>query len=304
MLNVFLNVILPTFLVAAAGAGLQRWRNLTPGPLSQMMLYLLAPALVVNSLINAEIEVGASARIIGAVLLITIVLMAASFALSRALRQDRALQSGFLLATVFPNAANMALPVALLAFGEAGLTVAIIIFAIQSILSWSIGTFLAARSSSGGLLGPLKQMVRLPILWAIVAALVLRATGVTLPTTLAEPIRMLGTAAVPVMLLILGFQLSKGIELSRWPSLVTALMLRLIGGALIAYPITALLGLEGVAQQTVITVSAMPTAVFTTILATEFKAEPRFVTSAVIGSTLLSLVTLTGVIFILQTWLG
>jgi hypothetical protein len=34
-----------------------------------------------------------------------------------------------------------------------------------------------------------------------------------------------------------------------------------------------------VAQQTVIIVSAMPTAVFTTILATEFRAEPRIVTA-------------------------
>ena len=44
----------------------------------------------------------------------------------------------------------------------------------------------------------------------------------------------------------------------------------------------------------------MPTAVFTTILATEFKAEPRFVTSAVIASTVLSLLTLTALIFLLQ----
>jgi malate permease and related proteins len=81
-------------------------------------------------------------------------------------------------------------------------------------------------------------------------------------------------------------------------------MVRLIGGAAVAYPVTLLLGLEGVAQQTIIAVSAMPTAVFTTILATEFRAEPRFVTSAVISSTVLSLLTLTVIITVLQTWLG
>ncbi|MEX2431545.1 MAG: AEC family transporter [Dehalococcoidia bacterium] len=303
MLNVFLNVILPTFLVAAAGAGLQRWRGLSPAPLSQLMLYLLAPALVFDSLINAELAGDASLRIVGAVLLITAAMLLASGVLSKALQQDRPLQSGFLLSTVFPNAANLALPVTLLAFGEAGLVVAIIIFAVQSILSWSLGVFVAARSSSGGL-GPLKHTLRVPIVWAIAAALLLNVSGLTLPTTVAQPIEMLGTASIPIMLLILGFQFSRGIDVARWPSLVAALSLRLIGGAIIAYPVTLLLGLEGVTQQTVIVVAAMPTAVFTTILATEFKAEPRFVTSAVVGSTLLSLVTLTALISGLQAWMG
>ena len=65
-----------------------------------------------------------------------------------------------------------------------------------------------------------------------------------------------------------------------------------------------LLGLDGVVQQTVIVVAAMPTAVFTTILATEFDAEPRFVSSAVVMSTFASIGTLTVLITLLQTWLG
>src|SRR5680860_106966 len=39
----------------------------------------------------------------------------------------------------FPNAGNMGLPVVLLAFGEQALAVAVIIFATQSILGWSLG---------------------------------------------------------------------------------------------------------------------------------------------------------------------
>ena len=71
-----------------------------------------------------------------------------------------------------------------------------------------------------------------------------------------------------------------------------------------AYGISSALGLTGAAQQTVIVVAAMPTAVFTTLLATEFRAEPRFVTSAVIASTVASLGTLTVLVTLLQRWLS
>jgi predicted permease len=74
--------------------------------------------------------------------------------------------------------------------------------------------------------------------------------------------------------------------------------------AVVAFLVTSVVGLDGVAQQTVIIVAAMPTAVFTTILATEFDAEPKFVTSAVVLSTLASIGTLTVLITVLRNVLG
>ncbi len=115
---------------------------------------------------------------------------------------------------------------------------------------------------------------------------------------------MLAAATIPVMLIVLGFQLSEGIDWGRWRSLATSAVLRLAISAGVAYGVTAVLGLAGVVQQTVIIASAMPTAVFTTILATEFDAEPKFVTSAVVVSTLASVGTLTVLITLLRALLG
>jgi predicted permease len=303
VLNVFLNVLLPTFLVASAGAGLQRWRRLPAGPLSQLMLYLLSPALVLDSLLNMDLPAGVSGRLAGATVLIGLILLVAGTLLSHLLGHDRRMQSGFLLATAFPNAGNMALPISLLAFGEPGLAVAVITFVVQAILGWSLGVFVAARSNSVGL-APLKKTLRLPIVWAIAIALLMRALDIGLPEPIAQPVHMLAQASIPLMLLILGFQLEQGVALERWPSLALALGMRLLLSALIAYFLSLLVGLQGVAQQTFILVAAMPTAVFTTILAIEFDAEPRFVTSAVITSTVLSLLTLTPLIALLQSLLG
>lgn len=302
MLEVFLRVILPTFMVAGAGAGLQRWRKLPVGPLSQLMLYLLAPALVINSVLNADIQPGASLRVVGVSLAATLAGLVGAALVSGALRHSRALQAGFVLGTGFPNAGNMALPITLLAFGQPGLSVAVILFVTQSATGWLVGGVVAARSGGASMSTAVRQVARMPMMYGAFVGLALRGSGITLPFAIARPIEMLGQAAIPLMLLILGFQLSQGIDWARWRSLLTAVGWRLLVGPAIALGIALASGLEGVALATVVVVSGMPTGVFTTILATEFKAEPRFVTSAVVATTLASLATLTVLITLMQHW--
>jgi predicted permease len=303
MLDVFLTVILPTFIVAAVGAGLQRWRALDVGALGAVAMYLLSPALVLNGLLTTDLPVEISLRVVAAALLTLVLALAASFALSACVRHPRSLQSGYTLATGFPNAGNMGIPISFLAFGDEGLAVAIIIFIVQGTLSWPVGIFIAARGRSRGL-APLYSALKVPTLYAVPTALLIRVTGSDLPVAIGRPIEMLADATIPVMLIVLGFQLSRGLDWQRWRSLISSSAIRLTASAGIAYIITVLLGLEGSAQQTVIVVAAMPTAVFTTILATEFDAEPKFVTSAVVMSTFASIGTLTILITLLQSWQG
>ncbi|MSQ22925.1 MAG: AEC family transporter [Dehalococcoidia bacterium] len=303
MLHVFLTVILPTFLVAAAGFGVQRWRKLAAGPLSQVTFYVLSPAIIFHSMLRQQMPASTSLRIVAASLAVTLLTLALAVGVSRALRHSRPMQSAFILASVFPNTGNMGLPIALLAFGEAGLATAVAVFVTQAAIGWSLGIYVGARTRSPGL-APLKEVLKAPVLYAMAAALVLLALGWHLPTTLAKPIELLSNAALPAMLLVLGFQLGSGLDLRPWGGLLAASFIRLTAGALLAYLVTLPLGLTGVDQQVIIVGMAMPTAVFTTIVATEFDANPRFVTSAVVTSTLASLLTLTVVITKVQDWLS
>jgi predicted permease len=68
---------------------------------------------------------------------------------------------------------------------------------------------------------------------------------------------------------------------------------RLLVAPLLAFGLTRLFGMSGPSYQAVVLESAMPVAVMTTILATEFDAEPTFVTASVLVTTLLSPLTLT-----------
>ena len=303
MLDVFLTIILPIFLVAALGAGLQRWKALGIGALGPVAMYLLSPALVLNGLLTTELPASISFRVVVSAFLAMMLMLGFAAFFSAMVRQPRSLQSGFTLATGFPNAGNMGIPISFLAFGDDGLAVAIIIFVVQGSLSWPVGIYVAARGRAHGL-EPLKASLKVPTLYAVPVALIIRTAEWEMPLTLSRPIEMLADATIPVMLIVLGFQFSRGIDWARWRSLATSVFVRLIASAAVAYLVTLVIGLDGVAQQTVIIVAAMPTAVFTTILATEFDAEPKFVTSAVVMSTLASIGTLTVLITLLRNLLG
>jgi predicted permease len=295
MLDVFLNVIMPVFLVAVIAAGFQRWRKVQVGPISQVTLYLLTPSLIFTSLVQQDIPASVSVKIVSATLLATGLILATSVIMSKILRHDRSMRGAFMLSTGFPNAGNMALPVLLLAFGDEGLAVGVIVFVTLAIMGQSVGVFIAATSQMNGM-ESLKQVFKLPAIYAISAAFIVRAIGIELPVAIFQPIKLLSQASIPVMLVVLGIQLAGEFRLERVFSLATALVLRLLISVPLAYAATLLLGLDTLAQSVVIIVYAMPVAVFTIILSTEFKTNPKFVTNAVVTSTLASTLTLTIVI--------
>ncbi len=303
MLDVFLTVILPVFLVAGAGAMLQRWRRLTVGTLSPVTVYVLSPALVFQLILNAEMPADTSVKLAVSGLLTTVVVVLTASIISVTMKQDRSMRSGFLLATSFPNVGNMGLPISLLAFGDAGLAAGVILFVTQAAIAWPLGIFIAARSQAHGL-GPLVEALKLPAIYAVALGIVIRALGWSLPTSIDLPVEMLAAAAIPAMLLVLGFQMAHGIEMERWRALLAALFVRLALAAPIAYGVTLLLGIDGVSQRTAIIMAAMPAAVFPTLLAATYNAEPRFVSSSVIVSTIVSLGTLTILIDVLDRWLA
>jgi hypothetical protein len=236
-------------------------------------------------------------------LLTTVVVVLTASIISVTMKQDRSMRSGFLLATSFPNVGNMGLPISLLAFGDAGLAAGVILFVTQAAIAWPLGIFIAARSQAHGL-GPLVEALKLPAIYAVALGIVIRALGWSLPTSIDLPVEMLAAAAIPAMLLVLGFQMAHGIEMERWRALLAALFVRLALAAPIAYGVTLLLGIDGVSQRTAIIMAAMPAAVFPTLLATTYNAEPRFVSSSVIVSTIVSLGTLTILIDVLDRWLA
>ena len=300
MLEIFTDVVLPVFIVAGVGFLAQRLLNMQVLSLSQAVIYLFSPALVFTGLTNSSLSGQHVVKIVLYSLIFSVVTLVLSWPLSKVLRLSRQDQSGFFLSTMFPNAGNYGLSVVLLAFGQSGLDSAIIFFVCQAVFGGTLAVFLASRGQSSSM-ASLKQVLRMPQMYAALFAVAVNASGISIPAAIEKPASILGQAAIPAMLIVLGMQLAqvKGLELPA--AMGTAVVMRLVLSAVIAFGITGLLGMEELTRKSLIIQSSMPTAVFVIIVATQFNANPRFVTGVVVISTLASLLTVTLILTLLTS---
>lgn len=295
VLKVFLEVVLPVALVAIAGGLVGRWRNLSVAPVSGLVFYLFSPALVFHSMQTTQVSADLSVKIIAVMLVTFAATYACSLLWSGVVRHEPPMRAAFALGATTPNVGNMGLPVALLAFGQVGLDIAVMNFVVGAVLSNSLGIAIASMAG-GSARAALTAPLRAPMLWAAVAGLTVNILGLDVPVTLDVPISSMAAAAVPVMLAVLGLQLQHAVGRDHLLDTVVVNAGRLLIAPVVAWFACTALGLDGVARATLTVLSAMPTAVIATIIATEFRAVPAFVTRVVVTSTLLSMLTLTALI--------
>ena len=135
------------------------------------------------------------------------------------------------------------------------------------------------------------------MLYAAIFGLLFNRAGVELPVGLFRAIDLLGNAAVPGMLVLLGVQLSNAPIRSRQRVILRPGIIRLVIAPILATIFCALLGISGVERSIVILQSAMPTAVMTAVLATEYDITPRLVATIIFFTTLASMITLSIVLW-------
>jgi predicted permease len=115
-----------------------------------------------------------------------------------------------------------------------------------------------------------------------------------------KAVDLAGGAAVPLMLTILGIELAGvSIENDR-PLIGLATFIKLVLAPLVAFPLAAVMEMQGVTRAVSIVEASMPTAVMASIIAVEFDARPKLVTGIVFVSTLCSVITLTVLLGILK----
>ena len=299
MLNIFVNVVLPVFLVAGLGFVFEKRFRPPIAPFNQLSLFILMPALIFQALLPVDFRSEEPLRVTAFAFLLAVAMLLVAFVIARIARLDRVTSSAFMLTAAFPNLGNYGLPVVVLAFGQSGLAIGTLLLAVQSVYGLSLAVVIASSGNST-LAGSFREMLRQPIIYAVAAALVLNLTGVTPPTFVLSALALPAQASIPVMLLVLGMNLAGTSRIER-PTLVgIAVVTRLVIGAVVGWLLVEALGIGGVARGVLIVGSAMPTAVFTILTATQFNARPRFVSDVVVAGTLLSIVTVTAVLAILS----
>ena len=297
IIAILLQTILPVVLIAGVGYLLQRRLHLDIRTLSRLSLYILTPCLAFNSISGSQMAPDEIGRMVAISALNVISMIALGSITAGVLRLDRSRRSALAISVAFANSGNFGLSICLFAFGEAGLDRAMIYFITSSLLSYSLGVFLASRGGKAGTVSAsLKNALRMPILYAALIGLLFNLTNATVPEPLMRTTDLAGRAAVPVMLIVLGMQLTR-IRLGQdLPRITVGTVLRLIVGPAVSLLLAGLLNLAGVAWQVAVVQAAMPTAVTNVIISEEFESAPEFASGMVLLTTLASVITLTGLL--------
>jgi len=295
----FIEIIVPVFLIIFAGFVLEKTSRLDFRTLTNTSLYLFTPALVFAALMKREIRFDLATDLGLFMVLYTAVLLATSVLLGKALRMNQETRGALSLSTVMMNVGNFGLPLAWFAFGDEGLEVSILIFVLFNI---PLGT-LAIVLAQGGkvpLTEALANTLRIPIFHAVALAFFLKALEIPIPLFLLRPIDLLGQAAIPLMLVLLGMQLART-RLQVQPGFLgLSAVLRLALAPLIAWGLCDLLGLDDLTRKVVILQTSTPSAVLPLLYALRFGTRPDLVAGAIFTTTLLSALSLTILLYLLQ----
>jgi malate permease and related proteins len=220
-----------------------------------------------------------------------------AYAIARLRKTDAPSTAALLLTTMFMNSGNYGLPTAQFAFGQAGLDRALLFFIAQAIMAQTLTIAIAQAGQTNWQTG-FKQILKMPPIYAVASALLLRWWGVSLETpnvlgALLHGIDLISQATLPLLLMLLGMQLAQETVIEDVPLTTTAVIIRLFASPLIAYGVAVALQLDALATNVVVLQASMPTAVNMVLYSLEFNARPKFVAGTVVITTLLSVVTLT-----------
>jgi predicted permease len=284
----FRENLLPILLIAAGGFVLGKAFKIPPRALSQVIFYIFSPALVFRLLTQSQLT---NKDIVNTIFFATVyllILAGLTWASGKLLKLERKMMAAVLLTALFMNAGNYGLPVVKFAFGENALAFA----------TNSVGVVIAS-SGTTNVVQAIKGLLRLPSIYGLLLGILVLRLDWELPSVLDRTVNLLADASIPSMLVLLGLQFVNLKLDGQVRPLILVTAMRLLVAPLLALGLSRIFGLTGPAYQATILEAGMPTAVLTTVLATEFDSLPSFVTTAVFVTTLLSPLTLTPLLYIL-----
>lgn len=291
---IFLNVLVPVFLLVGLGYLAGPRLGLDSRTLSRFAYFILIPAYVFDVLSSAQIDAALAGRMTAFAVAVHLGCAAAGYLVARALRRPPQLVAAYTLIAVFGNVGNFGIPIIRFRFpgDEQAIVAGTVYFIAISSTAFAVSVA-AANWHKGSALRSMLAVLKTPALIAVPPALLVSWLGWQLPPIVLRPVELLSDGMIPTMLVALGVQLAAAGLPRLDADMVIASAVRLIGGPALALALATLFGIEGIARSTGVLQAAMPAAVLASIIAVENDLIPAFVITAVLFSTVASVVTLT-----------
>ena len=260
MFSQIFTVTAPIFIIVLLGYLWSVWKQkLDTETLSNLVVRVSTPCLVFTTLTRFHIEF----ELMRQMALAAFLALVLSFAIGATVLKLSGLSlSTFLPSLMHPNSGNIGLPLMLMAFGDEGLALGIAYF-----------------------------VVKQPLIYAVIASLVVLVFDLPVPDWISKTTGLLGGIVIPALLMVLGHSLAR-LKISDLGLALFLTAVRAIMGVIIGFFLIWLLALSGPPAGVVFLMCTMPIAVFNFVFAEHFNRSPEKVAGVIVVSTALTFVLL------------
>lgn len=303
--QIFWTVITPIFALVGLGYAVQKRLGLDSKTLTRLNFWIFVPAFLFVRIYESKLTGAQLGQIfLHFLLFFPLIGFLTWFVAGLCGFQDN-LRRALTASVMFYNSGNYGIPVAQLAFPGSALPLQVqaAIVMMQNISNFTIGLYIVAGGKGKGRRETLREIFKLPMVYVLALAWTMRYFQIAPPKPLNDALHWLDAGLVPIAVITLGAQMA-ALKTPRFNRVLTlSLGLRLIASPILGFGVVWLLGIRGELAQALTISTAFPTAVNSALLAMEFDNEPEFAAAAVFYSTLVSTITVSGVIFLTQKFL-
>ena len=281
----FVDVVVPVMIIAGVGFLFARLTRIDTKPLTQLSFYILSPTLIFHSMLSRSVSMIDLADVAVFVLIAQGLMTLFGTLGVRWTGWDADSKASAMLSLTFNNCGNYGLAILLFAFGEAGFTLGVLYMVVHMAYQVVIGVGIASWHKGMKIRNLVLTILKVPWLYALLLAMVVRLIDFELPTVLARPIELVAGSAIPVQLMLLGIALSRVRLGSLLRQAVPISLAKLILPPLLAWGLTAILGFEGLLRAVLILQASTPTAVNALILSLQYERRSELTASVVLITT-------------------
>lgn len=272
MLLRIVAILFPLFAITSVGfiVGRRLWPDLSQA--NKLNMDVFVPALIFGALANKSFQIMEYLPLLGATVVAVFGSGLLGWGVARALGVA---PRTFVPPMMFNNCGNLGLPLAVLAFGDAALAPAVVMFMVSNLAHFTFGAWLLDHNIK------LSGVWRIPTVIATLGGLAVSLAGVELWQPAMLAIKMLGDISIPLMLFALGVRISE--------SRIGAIRLGVIGavarpaiGLALSFVLVWLIPLPERERALLIVFGALPPAVLNYMFAERYSQEPEKVASMVL----------------------
>jgi hypothetical protein len=275
-------ILFPIFAIVAAGYFYGRKHKPEMAVANRLNMDVFVPALVFAAMAGKSFDLAAYAPLALGGLLVIATCGLLAWPVSRLVGVA---PKTLVPPMLFNNSGNIGLPLAVLAWGEAALPAAVILFMVENTLHFSLGARLLDPHAR------LLTLWRVPVVFAAIAGLTVALLKIPVWEPAVIAIKMLGEVSVPLLLFSLGVRMTD-VSFRDWKLPLGAALLRPLAGMAVAWGVIQLFGLHGRDAAMLLVFGALPPAVLNFLFAERYKQEPQRVASIVLIGNLAALIFL------------